>query len=194
MARTPLVFLNSDAPSHSHAAADAMAPVRRYRTPNFVFTLASEERLVARFALDAGRTIRRGRGGWWRGRWWRLTRGHSADGRVAFPLLAVTSYRVLLFVPATESSPNPFHDSPYEVAELPLETLDSVRAVEGILQGGEGILELATVRGERLVIAHLPDPEGAAKLIGVVARGYLREDDHVRPHAPRLRPRLAEVG
>lgn len=194
MARTPLVFLNSDAPSHAHIAADAMAPVRRYRTPNFVFTLAREERLVARFALDAGRTIRRCRGGWWRSRWWQLTRGHSADGRVAFPLLAVTSYRVLLFAPATESSADPFHDSPYQVSELPLETLDSVRAVDGLVHGGEGILELATVRGERLVIPHLPDAPGAAKLIGAVARGYLREDDHVRPHAPQVLSRLAEVG
>jgi hypothetical protein len=171
-----------------------MSPVRRYRTPNFVFTLAREERLVARFPLDAGRTIRRGRGGWWRSRWWQLTRGHSADGRVAFPLLAVTSYRLLLFVPAVESSTNPFHDSPYEVSELPLETLDSVRAVDGVLPGGEGILELATVRGERMVIPHVPDPRGAAKLIGTVAGGYLREDEHVRPHAPRIRTQLAGVG
>ncbi|MHB0948513.1 MAG: hypothetical protein ACYC3Q_05170 [Gemmatimonadaceae bacterium] len=194
MARTPPVFRNSDAPSHAHIAADAMAPMRRYRTPNFVFTLAREERLVARFALDAGRTIRRCRGGWWRSRWWRLTRGHSADGRVAFALLAITSYRVLLFVPATESSPHPLHDSPYEVCELPLETLHSVRAVDGLLDGGEGILELGTVRGERLVVPHLPDAAGASKLIGTAARGYLCEDDHVRPHAPQVQTRLAEVG
>lgn len=178
MARTPMVFLSSDAPSYSHVAADAMGPVRRYRIPNFVFTLARDERLIARYALDAAPTLRRCRGGWWRSRLWGLRRPRAGTGEVASPILAVTAYRALLFEPAPESSPDPFHDSPYDVTEIAFETIERVRAVDGLL-GVEGVLELTTHRGERVVVTHVVGADSAATLIRSVAAGYMREDHHV---------------
>lgn len=176
MARTPLVFLNSDAPSHAHRPADPMATVRRYRIPNFVFTLAADERLIGRFSLNAARTISRSRGGGWRSRIRAFLHGRSGPGRAAHPLLAVTHYRVLLFTPAPATSRDPFHDTPYDVVDVPFEALQDVRSVDGILPGGEGLLEMTTARGERIVVAHVPEPRSVVSLIHGCASGYLRED------------------
>lgn len=167
MPSIPIVFLQTDAPAFLPPPAHQLSRVRRYRTENFIFSLAADERVLVRERANLEPILARRVGLFARAR-----RRAGANDPETF---VVTHHRVLRFTPTgwhrVWDEP-PLTESPYDVVDIPLEAVAQARAVEIPGLEGSGALEIVSFSGERELFLHVANAGAMAARINELAMAY----------------------